>query len=231
MKKTILILSLLLWGGVALSAQTIVQQLTSLSQGAHDSLMELKEPTSKGSLLIALSTIVSPGVRVLTVTDDAQGGSNVYKKIAGASSSCANKFIDIWYCENCKPGATVVTFHQTEASASVISFLEVSNMASSSVLDGSGAQVSDGTATSAGLELGPSFKTTATDFIVSAYFPPPSGLTSAAWKFSPSFAYAQNEPPGTYQPTLTGAKPNGNFCIGVAAFKTGAMGAGSGSSK
>ena len=229
MKKKLLLLSLL-WGGVTLSAQTIVQQFTSLSQGAKDSFMELKEPTSKGNVLVAMSTIISPGVRVLSVIDDAPGGSNLYKKIEGASSSCANKFNDIWYCENCKAGATVVIFRQSEGSASVISFLELSNMESTSVLDGSGAHVSDGTATSAGLDVGPSIKTSATDFIVANYFPPPSGVTPTAWTFSPSFAYVKNAPAGTYQPTLT-AKAAGGFCIGMAAFKTAAPAAALGPNK
>jgi hypothetical protein len=191
--------------------------------------MELKEPTSKGNVLVAMSMMISPGVRVVSVTDDAPGGSNLYKKIEGASSSCANKFNDIWYCENCKAGATVVTFEQSEGSASIISFLELSNMESTSVLDGSGAHVSDG-ATSAGLEVGPSIKTSATDFIVANYFPPPSAVTPAAWTFSPSFSYVKDAPAGTYQPTLT-AKAAGSFCIGMAAFRTAAPAAGSAPSK
>ena len=230
MKKKLLILSLL-WGGIALSAQTIVQQFTSLSQGLTIAPMELKEPTGKGNLLIAMSTIVSPGVRVLSVTDDAPNGGNAYKQIAGASSSCANKFAEIWYCENCKARVTERKFNLSDAtSLSINSFLEVSNMALSSAADGNGAHVSDGTTTSAGLEPGASIKTTATDFIIARYFPtapPPTGVTPAAWTYSPSYVYVQNAPPGTYQPTLTGAKPAGNFCMGMAAFKAAAPAAGS----
>jgi len=53
--------------------------------------------------------------------------------------------------------------------SSINSFLEVSNLALSSVLDGEGAQVSNGTATSAGLLVGPKIATTATDFVIARY--------------------------------------------------------------
>jgi len=226
---------LLLCGGVRLSAQTIVQEVTVLSQGAHVSPVELKAPTGKGNLIIAMSTMLNPGLKVVSVTDDAPDGGNVYKQIAGASSSCANKPIDIWYCENCKPGVAELRFHLSAAAiASAYSVLELSNMALSSVVDGSGGQVSDGTATSAGQQVGASITTTARDFIVARYFPSaprPTGVTPAAWTYNPSYVYVLNAPPGTYQPTLTGAKADGSFCMSVAAFKTAAAGAGSDSKK
>ena len=185
--------------------------------------MELKEPTGKGSVLIAMPAVLSPGVRVLKVTDDAPDGGNTYQQIAGASSSCANKFADIWYCENCKPGVTLLKFHLSDATTmSVNSFLELSNMALSSVPDGSGAHVSDGTATSEGLEVGASITTTAKDFVIARYFPTPplpTGVTPKGWTYSPSYLYWLNAPPGTYQPTLTGGKAGGKFCMSMAAFK------------
>ncbi len=228
MRKNLLIL-LFLWGGADVSAQTIVQQLTALSQGAHVSPLELKQPTGKGNVLIAMAAVTSPGIRVLKITDDAPDGGNVYQQVAGASSSCANKFIDIWYCENCKPGVTELKFHLSDAATvSVNAFLEVSDMALSAVLDGSGAHVSDGTATSEGLEVGASIATTAKDFIIARYFPAPplpTGVTPAEWTYTPSYVYLLNAPPGTYQPTLTGGKAGGGFCMSMAAFKTAASAA------
>jgi hypothetical protein len=230
MKVRILIL-LFFWGSVDLSAQTIVQQFAAISQTHGDSGsgsvsdMDL-EPSGKGNLLIAMpGLILAPGVKVLSVTDNAPDGGNTYRQVPDAISSCGdNGPLDIWYCENCKPGVTELKFHFSgRARASINSFLEVSNMASSSVLDGNGAHVSNGTATSAGLEVGPSVKTTATDFIIARYFssadPNPTGVTPAAWTHKPSYAFVLNGPPGTYQPTLTGGKAASSFCMSVAAFK------------
>ena len=226
MKKKLLIV-LLLWGGVELSAQTIVQQFAAVSSRPSPvSDMDLNEPTGKGSVLIAMPALLSPGVKVLSVTDNAPDGGNTYKQIPGAISSCAKKSLDIWYCENCKPGVTELKFHLSDrAKASINAFLEVSNIALSSVVDGSGAHVSDGTATSAGLEVGPSITTTATDFIIARYFPTaplPTGVTPAAWTYTTSYVYVLNAPSGTYQPTLTGGKAAGSFCMSMAAFKTAA---------
>jgi len=230
MKKRLLML-LLLWGGVELSAQTIVQQYVAISQGNYVSDMDLKEPTRKGSVLLAMPAILSPGIKVLSVTDNAPGGGNTYKQIPDAFSSCANKTVDIWYCENCNPGVTELKFHLSDrAKGSINAFFEVSNMALSSVVDGSGAHVSDGTATSAGLEAGPSITTTTKDFIIARYFPSvplPTGVTPAAWTYTTSYVYVQDAPPGTYQPTLTGAEAAGSFCMSMAAFKTAPSVAGS----
>jgi hypothetical protein len=223
MKKTLLIL-LLLWGGIELSAQTIVQQFAALSSGAGVASDLDIEATGKGNVLIAMPGQLSPGVTVLSVTDNAPDGGNTYKKVSGASSSCENKALDIWYCEKCNPGVTELKFHLSgHVQASINSFLEVSNIALSSPVDGTGAQVSNGTATSAGLEVGPRIKTTATDFIIARYFstaPNPSGVTPAAWTYKPSYAYVLNGPPGLYQPTLTGGNAAGSFCMSMAAFKT-----------
>jgi hypothetical protein len=231
MKGKFLILLLLLWGAVELSAQTIVQQFTALSQGTTSSDMDLQQPTAKGSVLIGMPALLTPGLKVLSVTDNAEGGSNTYKQVPGAASSCANKSADIWYCENCKPGVTELTFHISgDSRGSINAFVEVSDMAVSSVADGSGAHVSDGTATSAGLEVGPSITTTAKDFIIGRFFPTsplPNGVSPAAWRYTPSYIYLLDAPPGTYQPSLTGGKAAGNFCIGVAAFKTSSPVAGS----
>jgi hypothetical protein len=222
MKKRLLML-LLLWGGVELSAQTILQQYVAISQGNDVSDMDLKDPTAKGSLLIAMPVQLLAGTKVLSVTDNAPDGGNTYRQIQGAVSSCGNKAVDIWYCENCNPGVTELKFHLSGRTKGCINaFMEVSNMALSSAVDGSGAHVSDGSATSAGREVGPSITTTAKDLIVARYFPTdpvPTGVTPAAWAYTTSYVYLADAPPGTYQPTLTGGKPGGSFCMSMAAFK------------
>src|SRR6202521_6456580 len=225
MKKKLLIL--LLWGGAELSAQTIVQQFAAISAGSGTvSDMDLSQPTDKGSVLIAMPVLLSPGVKVLSVSDNAPDGGNTYKQVSGASSSCANKFLDIWYCENCNPGVTELKFHLSDhVKGSINAFLEVSNMALSSVVDRSGAHVSDGTATSGGLEVGPSITTTAKDFIIARYFPTaplPTGVTPAAWTYTTSYVYVLNGPPATYRPTLTGGSAEGRLCMSIAAFQTAA---------
>jgi hypothetical protein len=226
MRSRLLIL-LLLWGGVELSAQTIAQEFAAISAGAGTvSDMDLTTPTAEGSILIAMPVLLSPGIKVLSVTDNAPAGGNTYKQVSAASSSCGNQSLDIWYCEKCNPGVTELRFHlSAHVRASINGFLEVSNIALSSPVDGSGAHVSDGTATSAGLEAGPSIKTTAKDFIIARYFsdsPGPTGVTPAGWTFKTSYVYMLNAPAGTYQPTLTGGKAGGSFCMGMAAFKTAA---------
>ena len=226
MKKRLLIL-LLLCGGVELSAQTIVQQFAAVSAGAGTvSDMDLTTPTGEGSVLIAMPVLLSPGIKVLSVTDNAPAGGNTYKQVSAASSSCVNQSLDIWYCEKCNPGVTELKFHlSAHVRASINGFLEVSNLALSSVADGSGAHISGGTATSGGLEVGPSITTTAKDFIIARYYsstPGPTGVTPASWTFKTSYVYMLNAPAGTYQPTLTGGRAGGSFCMGMAAFKTAA---------
>jgi hypothetical protein len=205
-----------------------VQQFAAISAGAGKvSDVDLPQPTLKGSVLITMPLQLSPGIKVLSVTDNAPDGGNTYKQVPGTSSSCAEKSLDIWYCENCHPGVTELKFHLSgDVKGSLNTFLEVSDMALASVLDGEGAHVSGGTATKAGLEAGPSIKTTAKDFIIARYFsdpPLPTGVTPAAWTRTTSYVYVPGGSPGTYQPTLTGGKAAGNFCMGIAAFKTAAQ--------
>jgi hypothetical protein len=219
---------LLLWGSVRLSAQTIVQQFAAISKGSGvTSDMDL-EATAPGSTLIAMPGQLAPGVKVLSVTDNAPGGGNTYKQVPGASSTCPEGPLDIWYCESCNPGVTELKFHLSgQVRASINSFVEVTNLAPSSLLDGTGVQLSNATATSDGLEVGPSITTRATDFIVARFFsatPYPTGVTPATWTFKPSYVYVLNAPAGTYQPTLTGAKAGESFCMSMAAFKIAATG-------
>lgn len=223
MTRNLLIFLFLLRGG-GLSAQTIVQQFAAISRGAGTvSDMDLVRPTGKGSVLIAMPALLSPDVRVLSVTDD---GGNTYKQVPGSNSSCAKKALDIWYCENCNSGVTELKFHLSgHVKASINAFLEVSGMALSSVLDGSGAQLSDGTGTSEGQYVGPSITTTARDFIIARYFstpPIPTGVTPVAWTYTTSYVYVLSGAPGIHQPTLTGGRPAGDFCVSLAAFKIGA---------
>lgn len=226
MKKTLFIFFLSLSLGAEARAQTILQQFSAVSSGAGTvSDMDLPEPTGKGSVLITMPLLLTPGVKVVSVTDNAPDGGNTYKQIPGTSSSCSDQALDIWYCENCNPGVTELKIHLSDhVRASINAFLEVSGLALSSVVDGSGAHLSDGTATSGGFEVGPDITTTAKDFIIARYFstaPLPSGVTPVAWTHKPSYVYVLTGPSGKYQPTLTGAVPAGKFCMSMAAFKIG----------
>ena len=206
------------------SAQTVVQKFVALSSGAGSvSDLDLAQPTGEGSLLIAMPLLLTPDVKVESVTDNAPGGGNTYRQVPGSSSSCQKQSLDIWYCENCKPGAIELKFHHSgRVRASMNAFIEVSGMALSSVLDGMGAHVSDAAGTSDGLLHGPKISTTAKDFIVARYFAMPSlpeGVTPSSWTQTPAFVYGVDLPAGAYQPTLTGAPPSTNFCMSMAAFK------------
>ena len=180
-------------------------------------------PTAEGSILIAMPLELSPGVKVLSVTDNAPGGGNTYKQVPGASSSCGKRVLDIWYCERCNPGVTELKFHLSDhVEASINAFIEVAGLASPAVVDGSGVHLTDGTASAEGLEAGPSFTTTARDFVVARYFssaPMPTGVTPEPWSFAPSFVYVASGATGSYRPTLAGAKAASQFCMSMAAFK------------
>jgi hypothetical protein len=225
MKGTVLTL-LLLCGGFELSAQTIVQQFAAVSAGAGQvSDMDLNQATGQGSVLIAMPELLSPGVKVLSVTDNAAEGGNNYKQVKAARSSCANRPVEIWYCENCKAGVTELKFHLSgHVRGSINAFLEVSDVASSSVLDGEGSHVSGGIATSEGEEVGPRIVTSSTDLIIARHSSSthPTGVKPADWTYKPTYVYALNLPPGSYQPTLTGGSGGGGFCVSMAAFKTAA---------
>lgn len=225
--KGMFLMFLLSLGGVQVRAQTIVQQFTAVSAGAGQiSDMDLNQPTSKGSILIAMPELLSPGVKVVSVTDNAPDGGNTYKQVKGASSLCANRALDIWYCENCNPDVTELKFHLSDhVRGSINSFLEVSGLTLSSILDGDGAHVNDKASTSDGREIGPSLVTTTTDFVIARHSSTPplvrvSGVTPSIWTYKPTYVYGLNLPAGTYQPTLTGGKSGNTFCISMAAFKT-----------
>jgi len=216
----------LMCGAFQAPAQTIVQQFFAIgSMPAPTADMDLPKPTTQGSVLVAMPGPTSNGVKVLSVTDNAPGGGNTYKQVPGAAASCGKtQTLDIWYCENCAGGVTELKFHLSgNARASINVFVELADMPHSSVLDGSGANVSDGTRSSAGLEVGPAIKTTGTDFVVARYTstnPLPSGVAPASWMYKTTHVYQLNAPSGNYQPTLTGAGTAGNFCMSMAAFKT-----------
>ena len=222
--KVRLLLWLILWGTTALSAQTVVQQFSAVSSGAGTvSDMDLPKPTGKGHVLVAMPVLLSPDVKVVAVTDNAPGGGNTYQEVPASAASCKQRSLDIWYCEKCNPGVTELKFHLSgHVTASINSFLEVSGLALPSVLDGSGVTLSDGIATSDGVESGPSITTTTPDFLIARYFsdpPMPNSVTPASWTHTKSYVYVLNGASGTYQPTLAGAHPASGFCMSIAAFK------------
>lgn len=220
MSKTLLMLSLLLLGGVHLSAQTVVQEFVSIGAPADVIDMDLPKPSAKGSVLIAMPGPLFPGITVASVTDNK---GNTYKQVPGAASSSEGKSLQIFYCENCNPGVTELKFHMSSfAKGSINTFLEVAGLALSSLLDDGGAQVSDGTATGDGVEVGPSITTTANAFVIARYSsaaPLPKGVTPAAWAYKTTHVFVQRAAPGTYQPKLSEAAPGSKFSMSMAAFK------------
>jgi hypothetical protein len=225
MKKVCLNILWLVCCAATLSAQTVVQQFAAVSAGAGTvSDMDLIQPTAEGSVLLAMPEQLTPGIKVETVTDNAPDGGNKYQKVTAAASSCASRSIEIWYCEKCKGGVTELKFHLSgHVRASINGFMEVSGVALSDVLDGSGAQVSDAAATKDGQQVGPKITTKATDFVIARYSTTsrPSAVSLPGWTFKTTYVYGTNLPPGTYQPALTGGKTAGSFCMSMAAFKAG----------
>lgn len=221
MKHISVALLLFLCIGIDTQAQTIVQQFSAVSSGAGQvSDMDLPDPTAQGSTLVAMPELLTPGIDVVSITDNAPDGGNTYKQVKGANSSCAKKALQIWYCENCKGGVTELKFHLSgHVISSINGFMEVANLAPASVLDAT-ASLSDAKGSNDNLQVGPSIVTTATDFIVARYSftSRAKGVKPDSWTFKPSYVYGLNLPAGTYRPTLTGTAP-GTFCMSVAAFK------------
>ena len=218
-----MLLALLLCPGLA-SAQTVLQQFSAVSSGAGTvSDMDLPEPTASGSVLITMPLQLTPGVRVIEVTDNAPGGGNTYKQFPGTYATCQKQALEIWFCENCKPGVTELKIHLSgHVRVSLNTFLEVSGLVTDSTADGNGVPLTDGSASNAGLERGPKLTTSVKDFVIARFFSDPtlpSGVTPDQWHFTKSYAYVLNGPEGDYQPMFTGAKPGSNYCAGLAAFK------------
>ncbi len=215
-----LLLLLLVCGGVKVSAQTVLQDFVSIGAPAEVIDMDLPKPSAKGSVLIAMPGPLTEGVKVISIVDNK---GNTYKEIPGATSSATGKSLQIWYCENCAEGVTELKFRMSRFAklGSINGFVEVSNVALSSSLEGS-AQVSDGKATSDGLEAGPSITTSARAFLIARYAsdsPLPKGVNPAPWTYKTTHVYLEGGAPGTYQPKLTGATAGSNFAMSMAAFK------------
>lgn len=223
--KKILVTCVLLWAAAAaLSAQTITQQFAAISAGAGQvSDMDLPSPTAEGSVLIAMPMQLSPDIKIVSITDNAPDGGNIYKQVPSAASFCAKRVLEIWYCEKCKGGVTELKFHLSgHVRASINGFMEVAGLAVPAVLDGNGVSLNDGVASSAGAFVGPILKTKVKDFVIARYFagpPIPSGVTPPLWTYKSSYVYGLNLAPGAYQPTLSGGKAGGSFCMSMAAFK------------
>lgn len=223
--KNTLVTCMLLWAAAAaLSAQTITQQFAAISAGAAEvSDMDLPNPTAEGSVLIAMPLQLSPDVKIVSISDNAPDGGNIYKQVPGAASFCTKRALEIWYCEKCKGGVTELKFHLSgHVRASINGFMEVAGLAVPAALDGNGVGLNDGAASSAGAFVGPTLKTKAKDFVIARYFadpPIPTGVTPAVWTYKSSYVYGLNLAPGAYQPTLTGGKAGGSFCMSMAAFK------------
>src|SRR5580658_9348752 len=109
MKNTLIVLTMLCAARV--SAQTVVQQFVAVSRGAGTvSDMDL-QPTVEGSTLIAMPFELTPGIKVLSVTDNAPDGGNTYKEVSGSAASCQGQSLSLWYCEKCNSGVTELKFH------------------------------------------------------------------------------------------------------------------------
>jgi len=218
-----LLLFAFLWASQS-PAQTVLQHFIAVSKGAGTvSDMDIGT-TSEGSVIIAMPMELTPGIKVLSVTDNAPAGSNIYKRVSGSTGSCANQVMEIWYCEKCSPGVTELKFHLSDhVRASLNALVEVSGLQLPAVLDGDGTHLDDATRTSQGEEVGPVIKTTASDFIIARYnsdFPIPKAVTPDPWQYRTSYVYILNAPAGTYQPTLSGGEgKSGKYCMSAAAFK------------
>ena len=223
MRKIVFFPFLLLFAHTVLSAQTILQQFAAVSAGAGEVAdMDLPQPTTKGSLILAMPESLTPDIKVVQVTDNAEDGGNTYKQVPSSTSLCLGRYVEIWYCENCKGGVTELKFHLSgHEQGGIHAFMEITDIASPS-LEGNGVQLSDATADKNGREVGPSIKISGHDFVIARYSskPRPTAVTPNLWTYKPTYVYGLSLPAGTYQPVLSGENTAGaNFCMSVAAFR------------
>ena len=79
-------------------------------------------PTTVGNLIVvSLALSGTSSGTVTSVTDNAPGGTNIYVQAPNArATDTGGSFVtDIWYCKNCKAGATSVTVNSASSVAAV----------------------------------------------------------------------------------------------------------------
>jgi hypothetical protein len=187
--------------------------------------ISLTQATGSGNLLAVVLTYYPVSANTVTsMTDNATGGSNTYTQVPGAFGLTGTPpagTTDIWYCPNCKSGATTLTI---TFSATVTfqqgGLLEYSGVALSSPIDVAGVVTQQTGATTSGPNL---TITNAGDVLV-AVCNVGNTVTgvNAPWvsEGNPNnqSAVAQYLPgaTGTYSPTFTGV--SGGYCVSAAAF-------------
>jgi hypothetical protein len=193
----------------------------------------LTQATGSGNLLVVAITYFPNTVASITsVTDNATGGSNTYTQVPSAYAHIAagsNGSSDLWYCANCKSGATTVTINfSVTVTFEQGGVLEYSGAALSSPVDVSN-NVSNGSA-AATTFTGPTLATTNPGDVVVAVCNPFNTVTAVTAPFTSrgnvNNAAADSDyipgATGSYTPTFTGT--TGGFCISAAAFLPAASG-------
>ena len=190
----------------------------------------LTQATGSGNLLAVMLTYypVSSAASIISgITDNATGGSNVYAFVPGTFGLTNSGFpagvSEIWYCPNCRSGATTITV----AFSSTITFeqgglLEYSGAALGGALDVAGVVSIGGTGVTT--FTGPTLTIHGSGDVITAVCNPVSTVTAVSAPFvsegnvNNSSAMSQYLPGaiGSYTPTFTGT--TGGFSISAAAF-------------
>lgn len=95
----------------------------------------LTNATYKGNLIVVgVVTAATPTINV--PTDNATGGSNTYVRVTGSRSTGNSGALEVFYCANCKAGATIITVTLSAASFGDVFVFEASGMeVTSAVVD------------------------------------------------------------------------------------------------
>ena len=163
--------------------------------------------TTSSHLILVLVTGPGSSATVTSITDNATGGSNSYHQVTSARGSVAsteNSFSDLWYAENINPGATSITVTSSGASFILVEAFEFSGMVTSGSPDGSGANVSNATASGTSA-LGASLTTSTSDVLYCGGDLSGLSAVSSGWTIDGDGdgAYMLNSVVGTLQPTFT----------------------------
>ncbi len=189
-------------------------------------LTSLTIPATGTGHLIAVALMFNGTTSVASISDNASGGSNLYRS-AGARAIVGAGSTEIWYAVNSNPGATVLTVtfagSPTRVQITVWEVLGVSTLPPDATGISSGNVVLNDTP-------GPAVTTTQTgDFILSVLYPNSSSFTriSTGNEFTDDFKTAgggwahitsNSASAGTHQASWYTPAPSGKYCASTVAF-------------
>jgi len=207
-------------------ASLIQSPYAQQASGSPSQALALTQATGTGDLLVVCIVAGNSGNTVSSITDNATGGSNTYVQAPSAratqGSGTPKIFTDIWYCDQCKAGATpvTVTFASSTGHTSAVGVMEWGSGIISPPFDTAAGNNGNGTPAA-----GASVTTTAVNVLM-ACIGIASGTTNSVaspWTSIGSgihmVCYYNDAPAGTTNPTYT-LSGEVRWCSSTASFDT-----------